>query len=126
VLVDYPRICCHLQVDFEQLQHRIGSCIYCASTCNSAARNTVQATLQQCCNTEVAAHPTQVLPHGFALPRGSTMEAVLWHIEELPARLLLAEARADGASRSAASAASEALIIALRQCDLLMYANLCN
>jgi hypothetical protein len=67
----------------------------------------------------VAAHPIQVLPHGFTLPKGSTTEAVLQHIEELPMHALLAEARAaDGANRSTASAASEALIIALRQCDL--------
>jgi hypothetical protein len=97
------------------------------STGSAAASTALQSATAQletqskppCSNAEVAAHPTQVMPHGFTLPRGLTTEAVLQHIEQLPVHLLLAEARAaDGASRSAATAASEVLITGLRQCDL--------
>ena len=118
VLVDHPYVWCNLQVDFDQLRRRIGSCIYCASICNTAARETVQATLEQCCNVEVAAHPAQTLPGGFSLPTGSTREAVLQHIEQLPAHPPPQGAAHAGAKQRIATAASEALIAALRQCRL--------
>jgi hypothetical protein len=108
-----------LQVNYEQLRHRIGSCIYCASVCDPAARDTIQATLQQCCNTEVATDPAQPLPGGFTLPRGSTAQTVLQHIEQLPMHSLQGKAIAGAdARRSMGEPASEALITALRQCSL--------
>ena len=114
-----PAFVCDLQVDFDQLQHKIGSCIYCASVCDLAARETVQATLQQYCSAEVAAHPGQTLPCGVTLPRGSITEAVLQHIQQLPAHPLLGEANAAAsANQKIAVAASQALITALRQCRL--------
>lgn len=110
-----------VQVDYEQLRHRIGGCIYCASVCDAAMRDTILSALQRCCCAEVAATPAHPLtPSGsIRLPSGTSMEAVLQHIDQLPAQLAAEDigASEDGV-QAASMAASEALVAALQRCKV--------
>lgn len=107
------------QVDCEQLRHRIGGCIYCASVSDAAARDAILDALQLCCCAEVAATPAHPLTRSGSvrLPRGTSMEAMLQHINQLPAHLLLEDISAD-VKDGIELAASEVLIAALRRCDM--------